>query len=300
MVMIQQNLGELAALATALCWTISGIVFENASKKVGSLVVNYLKLIFGFIFVGVYCFFSRGMFLPMDATINNWIWLMVSGFIGFFLGDLFLFQSYVEIGARISLLIMSASPPITALLGLIFLKEKLDLISIVGMLVTMSGIAIVILSKEKGEKKIKLTHSKKGLIYAFLGAFGQALGLIVSKIGMGDYNPFAATQIRIISGLISFTILFFVIKKYGDVKLAFKDRIAMKNIAVGSIFGPFLGVTLSLISLQYTSAGISSTLTSIMPVVIIPFSIIILREKIKLKEILGAIISVVGIAILFL
>lgn len=300
MVMIQQNLGELAALATALCWTISGIVFENASKKVGSLVVNYLKLIFGFIFVGVYCFFSRGMFLPMDATINNWIWLMLSGLIGFFLGDLFLFQSYVEIGARISLLIMSASPPITALLGLIFLKEKLDLISIIGMLVTMSGIAIVILSKEKGEKKMKLTHSKKGLIYAFLGAFGQALGLIVSKIGMGDYNPFAATQIRIISGIISFTILFFVIKKYGDVKLAFKDRIAMKNIAVGSIFGPFLGVTLSLISLQYTSAGISSTLTSIMPVVIIPFSIIILKEKIKLKEILGAIISVVGIAILFL
>ncbi|MBZ2174144.1 DMT family transporter [Schnuerera sp. xch1] len=298
--MIKQNLGELAALATALCWTINGIVFEDASKRVGSLVVNYLKLILGFIFVSVYCFFARGMFLPMDATTNNWTWLMFSGFIGFFLGDLFLFQSYVEIGARISLLIMASSPPITALLGFIFLREKLGLISIIGMFVTVSGIAIVILNKEKDEKKIKLTHSKKGLIYAFLGAFGQALGLIVSKIGMGDYNPFAATQIRIISGLISFTILFFATKKYGDVKLAFKNRIAMRNIAVGSFFGPFLGVTLSLVSLKHTSAGISSTLTSIMPVIIIPFSIIIFKEKIKPKEIFGAIISVAGIAILFM
>ncbi|CCQ95214.1 conserved membrane hypothetical protein [[Clostridium] ultunense Esp] len=298
--MIQQNLGELAALGTALCWTISGITFESAGKKVGSLSVNYIRLILGFIFINTYSFFSRGMLLPLDATKNNWAWLMVSGFIGFFLGDLFLFQSYVEVGSRISLLIMASSPPISAFLGFVFLGERLELISLLGMIITIIGIAIVILNKETGESKVKITYSEKGLIYAFLGAFGQALGLICSKKGMGDYNPLAATQIRIISGFISFTILFIIAKKFGDLKIAFKNKKAMGVIAIGSFFGPFIGVTLSLVSLKYTSAGISSTITSIMPVTIIPFSILIFKEKVKPKEILGAIISVIGVGILFI
>lgn len=298
--MILRNLGELAALATALCWNISGISFESAGKKVGSLSVNYIRLILGFLFVSLYSLIKRGFFLPIDATLHNWIWLSLSGLIGLTLGDLFLFQAYVEVGTRISMLVMASSPPLTALLGYIFLKEKLDLISLLGMLITVSGIAIVILGKDEGEKKLKLNHSKKGLICAFLGSFGQALGLIISKIGMEGYNALASTQIRIIAGFIGFTVLLFILNKFEDINVAVKDKKAMKEITVGALFGPFIGVTLSLVSLQYTTAGISSTITSITPVTIIPFSIFLLKEKIKLKEILGAILSVTGVAILFL
>lgn len=298
--MILRNLGELAALATALCWNISGISFESAGKKVGSLSVNYIRLILGFLFVSLYSLIKRGFFLPIDATLHNWIWLSLSGLIGLTLGDLFLFQAYVEVGTRISMLVMASSPPLTALLGYIFLKEKLDLISLLGMLITVSGIAIVILGKDEGEKKLKLNHSKKGLICAFLGSFGQALGLIISKIGMEGYNALASTQIRIIAGFIGFTVLLFILNKFEDINVAVKDKKAMKEITVGALFGPFIGVTLSLVSLQYTTAGISSTITSITPVTIIPFSIFLLKEKIKPKEILGAILSVTGVAILFL
>jgi drug/metabolite transporter (DMT)-like permease len=297
--MALKNLGEIAALLTAFCWTLSGIAYEKAGKKVGSLAVNYIRLIIGFIFVSLYSLATRGLFFPMDATYHNWIWLSLSGFIGFFLGDLFLFQAYVEVGTRISLLIMASSPPLTALLEFIFLKEKLDVISLLGMLITIIGIAIVILSKEEG-KKIKINHSKKGLICAFLGALGQAIGLIISRIGMENYNPLAATQIRIIAGFIGFNILIIFLKKFKQVKIALKDKKAMQEITIGSLFGPFIGVTLSLVSLQYTSAGISSTISSITPVTIIPFSVFLFKEKVKLKEILGAIISVMGVAILFL
>ncbi len=297
--MALKNLGEIAALLTAFCWTLSGIAYEKAGKKVGSLAVNYIRLIIGFIFVSLYSLATRGLFFPMDATYHNWIWLSLSGFIGFFLGDLFLFQAYVEVGTRISLLIMASSPPLTALLEFIFLKEKLDVISLLGMLITILGIAIVILSKEEG-KKIKINHSKKGLICAFLGALGQAIGLIISRIGMENYNPLAATQIRIIAGVIGFNILIIFLKKFKQVKIALKDKKAMQEITIGSLFGPFIGVTLSLVSLQYTSAGISSTISSITPVTIIPFSVFLFKEKVKLKEILGAIISVMGVAILFL
>lgn len=298
--MLESHLGEIAALLTALCWTIMGLFFESAGRRVGSLAVNFIRIVFGFIFLSIFTYFTRGYLLPTDATAHSWTWLGISGIIGFFLGDIFLFQAYIEIGTRISMLIMAVSPPITALLGFIFLKEEISLVGILGMFITVFGIAFVILSRDTGEGKFKLTHSVKGITYALLGAIGQSVGMILSKIGMGSYNPFAATQIRIITGLISFIILFAYLNRWKDLKKAFEDKKAILLIALGAIFGPFLGVSLQLISLQNTTAGISSTITSIMPVTIIPFSILILKEKVTAKEILGALVSVVGVGILFL
>lgn len=294
------HLGQMAALGTAICYTLNGIFFESAGKKVGSLAVNYIRLVIGFILISVFTYFTRGYFLPTDGTIHNWTWLGISGFIGFFLGDLFLFQSYLEVGPRISMLILGAAPPMTAILGYIFMNEKLSFMGIVGMLVITLGICLVILGRDGKEKKIKLKHPIKGITFAFLGAVGQSFGMIFSKIGMGEYNPFAATQIRIVAGFIGFTLLFAYGRKWDLLKKAVKDKKAMKEISLGSLFGPFIGVSLQLISLQHTSAGVSATITSIMPVTILPYSIIINKERLTFKELMGTLISVAGVAILFL
>lgn len=298
--MVESHFGEIAALSTAICWTIMGVFFESAGKRVGSLSVNFIRLVFGFSFLSIFTYFSRGYLLPVDATVQNWTWLSISGLIGFFLGDLFLFQAYIEIGTRISMLILATSPPMTALLGYIFMDERISPLGLLGMLITILGVGLVILGKDAEGEKIQFTHSIKGITYAFLGAVGQSIGTIFSKIGMGDYNPFAATQIRIIAGFIGFVALFFYLNKWADLKEASKDKKAMLLIALGAIFGPFLGVSLQLISLQHTTAGISATIVSIMPITIIPFSILIYKEKLKLKEIIGAVISVIGVGILFL
>ncbi len=298
--MISSRIGEMAALATAFSWTVMGLFFESAGRRVGSLAVNFIRLVFGFIFISIFTYFIRGYAFPTDASLHSWTWLSISGAIGFFLGDLFLFQAYIEIGTRITLLIMAVSPPITAILGYIFLKEDISYIGIFGMLVTILGISIAILSKDTGERKFKFNHSLKGISFALMGALGQAVGTILSKIGMGDYSPFAATQIRIIAGFVSFLVLFLILNRWSDLKEAVKDKKAILLIALGSIFGPFVGVSLQLISLQYTTAGISATIIAIMPIMVIPFSIILYKEKIKAKEIIGAVFSVIGVAVLFL
>lgn len=198
------------------------------------------------------------------------------------------------------MLIMATSPPITALMGYVIFGETLGLISLIGMAITLTGIALVILGKNPEEKKIQVKYSVKGLTYAFLGALGQAVGLMFSKYGMGDYNPFAATQVRMVTGLISFAALIFYRKQWGNVKEAFKNMRALTEISIGSIFGPFIGVGLSLLSLQYTSAGISSTITAIVPVTIIPISILVFNDRPKVKELLGALVTVIGVGVLFL
>lgn len=298
--MFQAHFGEIAALTTAICWTITAVCFESASKKVGSLAVNFFRLIIAFVLLGVFTLFTRGMFLPLDATGANWLWLLTSGLIGFVIGDLFLFQAYIEIGSRISLLIMSSAPPITAIIGYFFMGERITSIAALGMFIAMAGIAIVILNRNTDDKKIKLSHSAKGLTYAFIGALGQALGLIFSKFGMGAYNPFAATQIRVIAAILGFAVIITISKKWGKLNIAIKDHNSMKFISIGSFFGPFLGVSFSLLAVQYTATGIVSTIISISPILIIPASILMFKEKVLPKEILGASISILGVALLFI
>ena len=298
--MLASRTGEIAALVSAVCFTITGLSFEAAGKRVGSLAVNFITLLFGFTFLSIFTYFTREYTFPLDASLHNWTWLSASGLIGFFIGDLFLYKAYVEIGTRISLLIMAASPPLTALLGFMFLKEEISVFGILGMFVTIFGISLVILSKDGSDKKFKFNHSTKGLTFALLGALGQSVGTIFSKVGMDGYNVFGSTQIRVIAGFISFFILFIYLNKWEDLKIAFQDRLVIALIALGSVFGSFLGVVSQLTSLQYTTAGITATISSISPVIIIPFSIMIFKEKIKAKEVLGALIAVLGVGVLFL
>lgn len=297
--MIQSHLGEIFALITAVFWTITAVCFEMAGRKIGSLSVNYIRIVMGFILISMFTTFSRGMVLPMDAPKEAWIWLSISGLIGFVIGDLFLFQAYLEIGSRISMLIMALVPPITALLGFITMREILSVSDFIGMFVTILGIFVVVLVRNPEGNNFKFTRSVKGISYAFVGALGQSFGLIFSKLGMGNYDPFAATQIRIIAGIVGFTAIFLFMNRWDELKVAMKNKEATKYLFLGSLFGPFLGVSFSLLAIKYTTTGVSSTITSIIPVLIIPLSIYVLKEKVSPKEILGAIISVIGVIIIF-
>lgn len=293
--LFQSHIGEIASILTAICWTLSALFFQRAGAKVGSLSVNIIRIFLGILFLGVTTFFTRGMFFPMDATPYNWFWLGLSGVVGFFLGDLLLFKSYTLIGSRTSQLIMSLAPMITAIIGWLFLSEILPVKSILGIIVSISGIMIAVAGK-----KLKLNIPLKGFLYALGGALGQAVGLVLSKKGMGDYDAIAATQIRAIFGFVCFFLLVTFLKRWRRVSLAVKDRTSMKSITLGAVFGPFVGVTLSLYAVQHTHTGIAATLMALVPIFIIVPSAIMFNEKITARQVIGAVISIAGASIFFL
>lgn len=305
--MFQSYQGEFAALTTAIFWTITALAFESAGKKVGSLSVNIIRLTLAFFYLGIFSLITKGIFFPEGASAHNWIWLSISGLIGFVLGDLFLFQAYVVIGARISMLIMSLAPPIAAIAGWLLMDETMSAKSIMGMALTFIGISIAILarkSKDNDELKPKSSlHFKyplKGILLAIGGAAGQGLGLVLSSYGIQDYDPFAATQIRVITGIIGFIFVITYTGFWPRVKSAVLNISAMKRISVGAFFGPFLGVSFSLLAVKYTTSGVASTIISIVPVLIIVPSVLFMKDKITWIEILGAIIAVGGVSLFFI
>lgn len=297
---VNQHSGEFAALLTAVFWTITSLAFETASNRIGSIAVNVLRLVLGLFFLSLFVWIRRGMVLPVDASVFNWKWLFLSGLIGFTFGDLFLFESYIMIGARFSMLIMTLVPPITALFGFLLIGERLTLFHGLGMALTFSGISMAIFGREDEGDKWSLKLSAKGVLFAFGGAVGQALGLVLSKLGMKDYDPFAATQIRIIAGIAGYTILVTILSRWRKVLGAVHDRKGMIFTTLGSFFGPFLGVSFSLIAIKYSPAGIASTIMALVPVFIIIPAVIMYKEKVTIPEMIGAVVSVGGVALFFL
>lgn len=297
---MESHLGELAALGTAGCWTVTSMAFEAAGKRIGSLVVNLIRLVMALGFLSLYCALVRGHALPTDADGHQWLWLSVSGLVGFTVGDLCLFRALVLVGARISMLIMSLVPPMTALIGWLLMGEVLDGQDWLGMAVTVTGVCWVVLERQPATEGAPSRRKPAGVLLALGGAGGQAVGLVLSKYGMGDYDPFAATQIRVAAGLAGFVLLFSLIGWWPRVTAGLRNRPAMVRTTVGAFFGPFLGVSLSLLAVQHTETGVASTIMAIVPVLIIPPAVLIFREKISLRAILGAAMAVAGVALLFL
>ena len=297
--MTQSHLGELFALGTALFWTVSALAFEGATIRVGPFAVILIRLWFGFVFLSILSYFIRGLAFPVDSTLHNWIWLGLSGLIGFVLGDYFLFSSYPLIGSRMAMLMMTLAPPTAAFFGWIFLGEIMSLKGLAGMLLVLAGIAIAIWNKPNGQEKIKLKFPVKGLLFGLFAAVGQGGGIVLSKYGMGSYSAFASTQIRIIVAMVGFTLIITFLKRWKNVTTTFKNLPAMKGIVTGSFFGPFLGVSFSLLAVQNVSAGIASTIMAMVPVFIILPSVILYKQKVNLAEIAGAFLSVIGVAMFF-
>lgn len=287
--------GELTAILVALCWTICSAYFEESGKKIGSINVNMTRLIFGLIFLMIFNLFRSGMILPFNASFEIIKFMGFSGFIGMFLGDLLLYEAFILLSARITMLIFFLVPPITSLISFIFLGEKMNVIEIVGMIIILVGIYIVVSKKETSDKK---ELSKKGLILAFGATILQASSNVISKYAVIDYDPFLSAQIRIIVSILGFGILYTLRGNWSNYIKTFKEKDVMIKIGIGSFFGPFLGVSLTLLSLQFISAGIAATLSSISPIILIPYTFFIKKERVTRYDIIGTLIAFLGLIII--
>lgn len=315
--------GELAAFATALCWTVSALLFEGASRKLGALAVNFYKVLIASFLLVAAALILRGQAFPLDASPRAWLYLAVSGFIGFVIADYFLFNAYILIGSRITVIFQALTPLFTAFLAFAVLGERMRPERLIGMSFVIAGILLVVLSRQRsgqgsaahGAQSRNLAHPgnssahpaksfahpAKGYVFAFFASVFQATGLIFSKIGLGDYSAIAGTQIRILTAILGFALQALLLGKCQSVmREPLRHAGTMRFIFAGAIFGPFLGVSFSLFALQNTNAGAASTLMALTPILIIPPSILILKQKVHGLELAGAILAVCGAALFFL
>ena len=291
--------GELAALITAFLWSGSSLVFAAATARLGSVQVNVSRLIFASIFLGLTVLLFR---LDGPVSGRQIVNLSISGVIGLAIGDSFLFRAYRDMGPRITMLIMSLSPALAAIFGYAFLGEVLSLRALAGMALTLSGIGVVVLQRATGrDGTFQITAA--GLAFALVAAGGQALNLLFAKAAFneGPMNGFHATLIRIVASLVVLAPAMLLSGRWSNpVRDFLRDRRALGLTVAGSILGPFLGISFSLIAISNTSVAIASTLMATVPILMLPLVWIIYGERLTWRAFAGACIAVGGVALLFL
>ena len=302
-------IGELISIGVAFSWTATALLSEFGSKRLGNLTLNVLRMAMALLLSLVLFAVVTGSPLPPGASLEAQGWMLLSGLVGYVIGDFCLFQCYIIIGSRYGQLFMTLAPLSAALMAWVTLGQQMTLMSIVAMLVTLLGIGISVLGRGE-HHRVSLRLPLSGVLFAIAAAVCQGVGLVLSKIGMDHYQtvegmpewimPFSANFYRCIAGIVGFSLLLWLRDGFRPLREALHDRKGLTAATATTIFGPFVGVGFSLMAVQYTAAGIASTLMAMTPIIILLPSKWLFHERITWRAVLGAVISVVGVSLFFL
>lgn len=292
--------GELAALATAVCWSFTAIFFSFSGRRIGSDVVNRSRLLFAFVFLLITHRLFEGVFFPRDVEPFRWGWLAVSSILGLVLGDAFLFQAYVLVGPRLSMLMMATVPILSTMFGYLLFGELVTSLELMGVILAVGGIAWVVTEGQSDSSASDRRIYRKGLLFGLLGAMGQVANLVTARYALvDDFPTISATLIRI---LIALLILWMLAAVRGQVWYTFnqwQDRQAFRALLAGATVGPFLGIWFSLIAVQNARLGIASTLMALPPILLIPLEYLIHGRRVSQRGLVGTVVAMIGVALLF-
>lgn len=293
---MDEHVGPLAAAGAALCWSLTGMFFAAAGRRIGSFAVNQIRLVFALLLLGAAHAALYGAPWP-QADAPRLTRLAISGFIGLALGDACLFRAFVVLGVRNSTLMMTLWPAMAVGLAWPLLGERPDAAVLVGMAVTLGGVAIAVASRQAQPTEIDPAPTAAGVALGFLGAFGQAAGFVVAKPALAGFSPLSGTIVRMGAGAAALWAI-------GALR-APKTAAAMRNggamgLTFGGAFcGPFLGVTLSMVALQRVSVGVASTIMATVPVWVLPWMWLVYGLRPRPAQAIGAVAAAAGVGLLF-
>lgn len=310
--------GEIIALFTAALWTVTALAADMASRYASSLAMNVVRMLLAVPMFFILLWITVGSPFPVYASWATWGWLSLAGLVGYVFGDLCLFNSYRVMGSRYGQLFMTLAPVFAALGGLVILDEVMPLRTWLVMFLILGGIAMSVFGREKAggshDSHIRIKIPFRGVLFGLGAAAGQGIGLVISKIGLDSYAsslpegvspesmmmPFAATLIRCVAAMLVFLVIMVARRQGASVVALIKTPRPMFYMVVATFFGPFVGVSLSLLAIEYTSTGIASTLLALVPVFILLPAWLFFRQKITPLDIIGTLVAVSGVALLFL
>lgn len=294
-------IGEIAALATAFFFAMTALIFTSTGRVIGSQLTNRMRLAFALVYLVIINLILFRQPLPFSAEPSRWWWLSLSGIVGLSLGDAFLFRSLVSVGPRLGSLLLSLAPIFGSIIAWIFFGETLTILQITGILLALAGTGWVVLSHAEPPNTPR-GHTRRGVIFGILAGLGQAVGLVLSKQGMfGNFSPFQGNVIRMLAAVIFVWILAAFDGAAGGTvgELRGKPQV-IGLLALGAFVGPVLGVSSSLLAIQHAEIGVASTLMALTPIILLPVSYFVFKEKIGWQASVGTMLAILGVAILFL
>jgi drug/metabolite transporter (DMT)-like permease len=294
----------LPALLTTLLWSGSVVCATRSTRYLGSAVANLTRLCLATALLAVWAHgFGKGV---SGAGLR---WFVFSGFIGFGLGDLALYEALPRLGSRLTLLLQHClAAPIGALIEWLWLGTTLTAAQMVAGLVILTGVAVAL--APKNHVHLDRKHLVGGTIFGVLAAIGQGGGAVLSRnaflvtahAGQSIDGVTAAYQ-RIIGG-IGVAAIYFAVRWAHDTRMSAighrEWRRAWPWVMVNTLGGPVLGVSCYQWALSTTPSGIVLPIVATVPLAVIPFAYRFEGDRPSGQSMTGGLIAVAGVIALTL
>ena len=301
--------GVIIALLTTVCWSIGIFPFTEASKRFGTAALNQYRLFLGWLVISILiiCFYPISIIgLFSIPQFNHYLFLGLSGIIGFTIGDYFSFNSFKILGPKLGSLYTTIAPGAALLAGFLILGQTMNFVGVIGICITIGGVIWLTLSKKdkKASEKAGFERDPKGILFGIIGALCQGTGLVLSKLGMDSYEEKLPTLHAVwIRLLFAFGAAFFIAIVTGRMKAntmpVFKNQNnGLPFMFLGTLFGPVLGVSFSLLAIQHLSVATAQTIFALLPIVVLPINYFYYKEKITIQSIFACAIAVLGVFVL--
>lgn len=294
--------GEIAALATAFCWSFTALFFTFGGRRLGSDVVNRSRLLIALaLLVASHCLlFGRPW--PVGLDLERVGWLALSAVVGLVIGDAALFEAYVLIGPRLGALMMALAPIASTAMAWAFLHQSIEPVQGLGIALTVGAVAWVVTEGNGAVRSVDPRAFRRGVVLGTVGALGQAGNLVTARMALGNGFPaISASYVRI---LVAAVILWSISVARGQtatiLRRSHADRQGLAAVAAGAFVGPFLGIWLSLVAIERTQVGVASTIMALPPVLLIPIGYLLFRERVTRRALVGTLVAFGGVAALFL
>jgi len=301
--------GELIALITTLCWSIGIFPFTEASKRIGAGPVNQYRLLLAWLLITVILYFAFSLSpfsLFTTPHLYHFVFLGLSGIIGFTIGDYCSFKSWTLLGPKLGSLYTTFAPGAALIVGFLVLGEKINFIGICGITITIGGVIWLTLSKkdQAAAEEAGFKRDRSGILLGIAGALCQGTGLVLSKLGMDYYEDKLPTMhavwIRLLFAFVTaFMVSLFIKKLVANSKpiLSNKNN-ALPYMVLGTLLGPIAGVSCSLLAIQKIEVAVAQTIFALLPIVVLPVNLIVYKEKITLQSVFACITAILGVVIL--
>lgn len=289
----------LAALLTTVLFSLSGASGARLTRVVGGIEANFLRICVATVLLGIWAHTLGQGFSGQSLML-----FLISGLIGFGIGDTALYQAFPVLGSRVCMILVHClAAPMAAALEWTWLGTVLTPAQIVCGALTLAGVAVALAPSE--HLHVPRAALIKGVSYGVVAAIGQAVGSVISRKAFavasaaGEHiDGITAAYQRIWGGVvIALAVYVWYLRRQGGELRPFRERLrgGWKWLAINGVAGPALGVSCYQWALATTPTGIVMPIVALTPLVIIPFARAIEGERATKRSLLGGAIAVLGV-----
>lgn len=289
--------GELAAILSALAWASSSVLMTMSAKRLHVVPLNLVRSTVSLVFYLALLPFFGGFQALADYPLSHLPWLAVSVLALLVVGDTLFYKSMHLAGVSWAMPVTSINPLWAVLLAALLVGEPLTWPLAVGALLVVVGTVLV--SRSTGHASsgnpARGKARRAGLVMALAVSGLWAIGQVSLKPATEGVNVIVVNNLRLLLGALILLAMTMARGQWAEFRSL--DRRSWAVLIIAGLLGAGLAGLFFILAIQRIGAGRTAVVTSIAPILALPFSIVWLRERPTRWTLVGTLLTVVGIAL---